>query len=197
MRPCLRSTVVLTALALSGVPALASAQQAAAPVPTQTPLAVGAVAPDFEVPGATRYGVLDQPVKLSDFAGKTVVIAFFPRARTPGCTIQMHAYRDQYTELFRNGQDVVLIAMSMDTPDVLASWARDDQFQFLMASDVGGAVATAYGASRGRVASRFLYIVGPDGKVAHTQIPFQEVDPTAYEELSAALDEVVEVASRE
>ncbi len=190
----MRSSHSLIALALLAASAAAASAQTPAPAaapPAQTPLAVGAVAPDFEVRAATRYGVLDQPVRLSDFAGKTVVLAFFPRARTPGCTVQMRAYRDQYSELFRNGQDVVLIAISMDTAEDLASWAKDDQFQFLMASDVGGAVATQYGASRGRVANRFLFIIGPDGKVAHSQIPFQEVDPTAYEQLSTALDRVV------
>jgi hypothetical protein len=49
-----------------------------------TPLEVGVMAPDFELPGATRYGVLRDPVKLSDFRDKTVVIAFFYRARTRG-----------------------------------------------------------------------------------------------------------------
>jgi peroxiredoxin Q/BCP len=174
------------------------AQQAAAPA-AQTAadaLDVGATAPDFSVRAATRYGVLQQEVKLSDFAGKTVVLAFFPRARTQGCTIQMRAYRDQYPELFRDGQDVVLIAISMDTAEDLHAWARDEQFQFLMASDVGGAVAQEFGASRGRVASRFLFIIGPDGKVAHRQLPFQEVDPTAYEQLAVALDDVVTVAAR-
>ena len=52
---------------------------AAAAVPT-----VGSVAPDFTLPGATRYGLLASPVKLSDFRGKTVVIAFFYQARTKG-----------------------------------------------------------------------------------------------------------------
>jgi peroxiredoxin len=42
------------------------------------------VAPDFALPGATRYGVLQNPVRLSDFKGKTVVLAFFFRARTRG-----------------------------------------------------------------------------------------------------------------
>jgi hypothetical protein len=48
------------------------------------PLAVGAPAPDFEIPGATRYGVLRDPITLSDFRGKTVVLAFFFRARSGG-----------------------------------------------------------------------------------------------------------------
>ncbi len=47
-------------------------------------LAVGEMAPDIQVSGATRYGVLSEPVRLSDFRGETVVLAFFFRARTPG-----------------------------------------------------------------------------------------------------------------
>lgn len=201
MPPTPRSTL-MAALALAAASAVLAnpvrAQQAAAPA-AQTAadaLDVGATAPDFSVRAATRYGVLQQEVKLSDFAGKTVVLAFFPRARTQGCTIQMRAYRDQYSELFRDGQDVVLIAISTDTAEDLHAWAHDEQFQFLMASDVGGAVAQEFGASRGRVASRFLFIIGPDGKVAHRQLPFQEVDPTAYEQLAVALDDVVAVAAR-
>lgn len=45
---------------------------------------VGQMAPDFTLPGATRYGLLAKPVKLSDFRGQSVVIAFFPKARTKG-----------------------------------------------------------------------------------------------------------------
>ena len=47
----------------------------------------------------------------------------------------MHAYRDQYAQIFNNGQNVVLIAISADPIDALHTWARDDQFPFLMASD--------------------------------------------------------------
>ena len=68
---------------LLGVAAPAAAQDPPA-APPAPPLEVGAVAPDFELPGATRYGVLAEPVKLSDFNGKTVVLAFFFRARTRG-----------------------------------------------------------------------------------------------------------------
>jgi hypothetical protein len=58
------------------------AQAQADQVPS--PPAVGQIAPDFSLPGATRYGLLRSPVKLSDFRGKTVVIAFFYQARTKG-----------------------------------------------------------------------------------------------------------------
>lgn len=62
-------------------------QPTAAPPPAPPPppaLEVGAVAPDFALPSATRFGTLKNPVRLSDFKGKTVVLAFFFKARTRG-----------------------------------------------------------------------------------------------------------------
>lgn len=59
---------------------MAAAQQPSAP----PPLEVGTVAPDFTLPGATRYGALRAPIRLSDFKGKTVVLAFFFKVRTRG-----------------------------------------------------------------------------------------------------------------
>jgi peroxiredoxin len=104
----------------------------------------------------------------------------------------MHAYRDQYAQLFNNGQDVVLIAISADPVEELASWARDDQFQFLVASDPGAEVGKMYGAlaSRPGMTNRNLFVVGPDAKVAFVAAPFREVDPTAYTELAAAVDKL-------
>jgi hypothetical protein len=73
------------ALAFAAAPAALAAQQpAAAPVATTPPREIGAVAPGFAMKGATRYGVLASPVHLSDFKGKTVVLAFFFKARTSG-----------------------------------------------------------------------------------------------------------------
>lgn len=71
-------------LALALTPAGLPGQQSPARPGTRPPLEIGAVAPDFSLPGATRYGVLAQPVRLSDFKGKTVVLAFFFKARTSG-----------------------------------------------------------------------------------------------------------------
>ena len=76
-----RTRTALVALLVLAASA-AKAQQPAAPgepVPE-----VGTVAPDFALPGATRYGVLRDPIHLSDFRGKTVVLAFFFNARTKG-----------------------------------------------------------------------------------------------------------------
>ena len=74
----MRKAVCLALLAgtfAMGAPADASAQDL---------LAVGEMAPDFALPGATRYGTLSDPLRLSDFRGETVVLAFFFRVRTPG-----------------------------------------------------------------------------------------------------------------
>ena len=76
---------LVTALAVA-LPAVLTAQQPAAPPAPPAPpaLEVGAVAPDFAIPGATRFGALRGPVRLSDYKGKTVVLAFFFKARTRG-----------------------------------------------------------------------------------------------------------------
>jgi hypothetical protein len=82
--------LVMAGLAATGAraqnPAPApAAQQAPAPqsAPPKPPF-VGDMAPDFSLAGATRYGLLKSPVKLSDYRGKTVVLAFFVQARTKG-----------------------------------------------------------------------------------------------------------------
>lgn len=77
LRPA-RCAVLALGIAAASIGAQAGPDAAPAP-PT-----VGQVAPDFSLPGATRYGLLASPVKLSDFRGKTVVIAFFYVARTKG-----------------------------------------------------------------------------------------------------------------
>ena len=69
---------------LLGASTLVAQQTPVAAAPSPPPLEVGAVAPDFTLPGATRYGVLKDRIKLSDFKGKTVVVAFFFKARTRG-----------------------------------------------------------------------------------------------------------------
>ena len=72
---------VIFGFTLAALPAGLPAQSTGAATP---PLQIGAVAPDFNLEGATRYGVLANPVRLSDFNGKTVVLAFFYKARTKG-----------------------------------------------------------------------------------------------------------------
>jgi hypothetical protein len=78
---------VALALVLAALMQQPTAAPSAAPPPappSPPPIEVGAVAPDFSIPGATRFGTLKNPVKLSDYKGKTVVLAFFFKARTRG-----------------------------------------------------------------------------------------------------------------
>jgi hypothetical protein len=82
MRHLSRVVAVPVVAALGAIAAPAARAQEAAKAPE--PLQVGAAAPDFTLPGATRYGVIRTPIHLSDFKGKTVVLAFFYKARTKG-----------------------------------------------------------------------------------------------------------------
>ena len=102
----------------------------------------------------------------------------------------MNAYRDQYAQLFKNGRNIVLVAISADADTALYSWARDAEFPFLFASDTGSVVGRMYGAfsSRASLNNRNLFVVGPDGKVAYRATPFREIDPTAYTDLGTAID---------
>ncbi|MGW8268294.1 MAG: peroxiredoxin family protein [Longimicrobiales bacterium] len=105
----------------------------------------------------------------------------------------MQAYRDQYARLFRDGQNVVLIGISNDPAEDLASWARDDDFQFLFGSDPTGAGYAAFGGNpreNGTVGSRAVVVVDPEGRIAELIPRFNQVDPAAYEQLGAAIDRV-------
>lgn len=80
--PLRTAGVLAVAAALVAAPRTTRAQAPAPPVDSAPQ--VGQLAPDFTLPGATRFGVLRDPVRLSDFRGQTVVLAFFIRARTKG-----------------------------------------------------------------------------------------------------------------
>ncbi len=105
----------------------------------------------------------------------------------------MNAYRDQYAQLFKNGRNVVLIAISADPDTALYTWARDAEFPFLFASDTGTVIGKMYGAlaSRAGMTNRNLFVVGPDGKITYRATPFREIDPTAYTELSTAIGKLI------
>jgi hypothetical protein len=80
-----RTSLGTIALALLlATPALAQQPSAPAAASARAALAVGRTAPDFALPGATRFGLLRDPVRLSDYHGKTIILALFPKARTKG-----------------------------------------------------------------------------------------------------------------
>lgn len=104
----------------------------------------------------------------------------------------MDAYRDQYATLFNDGTDVVLLAVSTDSAEELAAWAKDADYPFTFLSDPGGVVGKAYGAhsALSGLDNRNLFVVTPDGTIGYRAIPFREVDPTAYTELGEAVDRI-------
>jgi thioredoxin-dependent peroxiredoxin len=175
-----------------GASLVATPSTLAAQTPADHAPAVGDMAPDFTLPASTSGKVLSKPFKLSDYRGKTVVLAFFPKARTSGCTHQMEAYRDRYATLFHGGKDVTLVSISADDAPTQASWATDEKFTWTFASDAGGAVGTQYAtySPEYKLDMRTLYIVGPDGKITYVARPFKEMVETSYTDLGAALDKV-------
>jgi peroxiredoxin Q/BCP len=105
----------------------------------------------------------------------------------------MQAYRDQYASLFRNGQNVVLVGISNDSAEELASWAKDEDFQFLFGSDPTGSAYAAFGGDprdSGMVGSRAVVVVDPEGKIAEVIPRFNQVDPGAYAQLEEAIARV-------
>ena len=105
----------------------------------------------------------------------------------------MQAYRDQYASLFKSGQNVVLLGISNDSAEDLASWAKDEDFQFLFGSDPTGSAYAAFGGDprdSGAPGSRAVIVVDPEGRVAEVIPSFNQVDPGAYEQLNAAIDRV-------
>ena len=105
----------------------------------------------------------------------------------------MNAYRDQYAQVFKNGRNVVVIAISTDPDTTLASWAHDADYPVLFASDTGSVVGRTYGAfnAQYKLDNRNLFVVGPDGRIAYRATPFREIDPTSYTDLSAAIGKLV------
>jgi peroxiredoxin len=102
----------------------------------------------------------------------------------------MNAYRDQYAQLFNGGKDVVLLAISTDRPEAQASWARDSNYVWRFLSDSGGTVGKLYQTFGRALENRTVYVIAPDGRIAHVMKPFNEIDPVSYRELKAAIDAV-------
>lgn len=95
-------------------------------------------APDF-----TLLNQDNEKVSLSDFAGKRVLLFFFPKANTPGCTAQACGFRDHFPEITEHNATV--IGMSADTPAELKKWKDQQHLSYTLLSDLDHAVATAYG----------------------------------------------------
>ena len=177
--------VFAAAAALAVVPSATFAQTPdTAAVPK-----VGTMAPDFAAPASTRYGLLKNPLHLSDLRGKTVVLAFFPRSRTQGCTVQMESYRDRYATLFSGGKGIVVVSISTDADTTQQSWARDANFPMVFVSDSAGEIGKKYGVIdvKNHYDTRVAFVISPDGTISYRAMPFKELTDKAYAELGTAV----------
>src|SRR5213082_3232377 len=101
----------------------------------------------------------------------------------------MEAYRE-YATLFNNGRNVTVIGISVDPDTALASWARDEDFPVVFASDPGGKVGQLYAAydAKNKLDNRSLFVIRPDGRIAYVTKPFKVLTPSAYSDLAAVVD---------
>jgi thioredoxin-dependent peroxiredoxin len=186
--PALRSSLV-AALALVTLSAAASAQAATQAGSAVAPAGpdVGQAAPDFTAQWADGSGARATPVSLSSLHGKVVVVAFYPKDRTSGCTAELTKFRDENAKLF--GDNVVVLPVSADSIASHVSWASEMKFPFALVSDPELKVADLYGShAAGRpVASRTVYVIGKDGKVVWREMKFNALNEEAYASLAAAV----------
>ena len=128
------------------------------------PLTVGTIAPDFNT-------VDDQgnPVALSDFKGKVVVLYFYPKDDTPGCTKEAQSFRDNYQQY--QDKDLVVLGVSMDDQASHKMFKEKYGLPFQLLVDKDGTITKAYdlyGEYNGTgYAQRVTYIIDGEGKITH------------------------------
>jgi thioredoxin-dependent peroxiredoxin len=126
-------------------------------------VSVGDVAPDFTLPDQTGT-----PVRLRDLVGrKTLVLYFYPKDETPGCTIEARAFRDSYDAFTAAGAEVV--GVSADSVASHRRFAQHHELPFMLLSDRGGTVRNLYGVEQtlGILPGRVTYVIDTTGIVRH------------------------------
>lgn len=148
-----------------------TAGSSAASAASPDEIAVGKPAPDFDVKDQDG-----KPLHLAAFKGKPVVLYFYPKDETPGCTKEASSFRDAFTELTKKG--VVLIGVSGDTDESHRDFAKNHQLPFSLVSDPKGELAGKYGVPfRLGYASRQTFVIGADGNVKKL---YRSVDVSAH-----------------
>jgi thioredoxin-dependent peroxiredoxin len=147
-------------------------------------VAVGDQAPDFTLPD--KDGV---PMRLSDLLHESaVVLYFYPKDDTPGCTAEACSFRDQYAVFKDAGAEVV--GVSSDSAESHQQFAAKHRLPFVLVSDEDGALRKLYGVptSFGMFPGRVTYVIGRDGIVRHifsSQIQFDKHVTEAIKTLQA------------
>ena len=148
-------------------------------------------APDFSLPWANREGVgpIESPYQLASDRGRTVVVAFYPRDFTKGCTAQLQTFAEQYDSLF--GPDVTVVGISTDSVTTRSRFAASLNLPFRLLSDPEQRVSKQYASKdTGGYNRRTVYVIGPDGRVKYRNMKFNPLDPQAYSELRTAVKAV-------
>ncbi len=149
----------------------------------------GTTAPDFELPDQEG-----EPVRLSSFRGQPVVLYFYPKANTAGCTTQACGIRDHRADYEAAG--AVVLGVSPDPVKAIKKFADKQSLNFRLLADEDHAVCDLYGvwaekSMYGRTyfgATRSTFIIAPDGTVAQV---FPKVSPKTHDDVVLkALDEL-------
>lgn len=137
-----------------------------------SPLGAGSAAPD--VAGSDQSG---STVRLKDLRGKPVLVFFYPKAGTPGCTKEACAFRDVWQRYQAAG--IRVVGVSHDSVSDQAAFAREHGFKFPLVSDTEGTWGAAFGVPLRiwKFYSRISFLIGRDGKVAKTYL---DVDPGVH-----------------
>jgi len=124
---------------------------------------VGKAAPNFNLLDAKK-----QPHQLSDYAGKWLVLYFYPKDDTPGCTKEACHFRDDLAQLEKLGAKVV--GVSVDDSSAHAEFAKKYNLPFPLLADTDGKVADAYGALTNlgiiKIAKRYTFLIDPNSTIA-------------------------------
>ncbi len=126
-------------------------------------ITIGSLAPDFTLPDQSG-----QPVSLSDFKGqKAVVLYFYPKDNTSGCTAEACAFRDSYEVFKEVGAEV--IGVSSDSTGSHQGFAAKYQLPFILLSDTGGKLRKQYGVptNLGFIPGRVTYVIDKEGVIRH------------------------------
>ncbi|PSF38390.1 peroxiredoxin [Aphanothece hegewaldii CCALA 016] len=123
-------------------------------------LTVGTVAPNF-----TTIDDEGKTVSLSDLKGKVVVMYFYPKDDTPGCTKQAQSFRDNYQQY--QDKEMVVLGVSMDDEASHKAFKEKYGLPFQLLVDKNGKITTAYDVSGGGYAKRVTYIIDAEGKISY------------------------------
>ncbi len=143
---------------------------------------LNAPAPAFTLPTNTGDG----QVSLADYAGKWVVLYFYPKDFTSGCTIEARRFQQDIKEYSQ--RQAQIIGVSADSVDSHAKFCDSEGIKFPLLADTNGAVSKAYGSWIGVFSMRHTFLISPEGELKSI---FTGVNPAVHsKEVLAKLDEI-------